>query len=209
MTSLRGQQRREFPLHGNVKNLHGQTFGKWTVLTRAESANGRARWNCRCSCGTEKIVYGGHLLSGRSTQCLECRPGHPTHGKSDTQLYVLWMGMNARCNADEGENYQNYKARGIAVCERWKDFAAFEGDMGSRPSARHSIDRRDNSRGYEPSNCYWATQKQQMRNMRRNRLVEYQGQRMPLVEACELSGVKYGTAKWRLDNGRTDVEAFS
>jgi hypothetical protein len=118
------------------------------------------------------------------------------------------MGMNARCRATEGENYQNYVLRGITVCERWKDFAVFAADMGPRPSPHHSIDRRNNSRGYEPDNCYWATQKQQMRNMRRNRIVEYLGKEMTLIEASERSGVNYGTAKWRLDNGRTFKEAF-
>jgi hypothetical protein len=121
----------------------------------------------------------------------------------------MWMGMHARCNATTGENYRNYKARGISVCDRWKDFSLFEADMGARPSDKHSIDRIDNSKGYEPGNCYWATSKQQMRNMRRNRLVEYGGRIMPLVEACELAGVNYGTAKWRLKNGKTIDEALS
>ena len=116
--------------------------------------------------------------------------------------------MHARCRATEGEDYQNYVLRGITVCERWNDFAVFESDMAPRPDGR-SIERRDNNKGYSPENCYWATQKQQMRNMRRNRIVEYKGEKMTLVEAAERSGVNYSTAKWRLNNGCSDAEAFS
>ena len=95
------------------------------------------------------------------------------------------------------------------MCERWrKDFWSFVEDMGDKPTPMHTIEREDNDLGYEPRNCKWASRKQQMRNMRRNRMVTFNGCRMTLVEASELSGVNYGTAKYRLDNGFSDVDAF-
>jgi hypothetical protein len=116
---------------------------------------------------------------------------------------MLWMGMNARCSPSN-PNAKNYAQRGIAVCKRWRDsFEAFKSDMGPRPSPQHSIDRIDNAKGYLPGNCRWATQKEQMRNMRRNRLVVFRGKEMTLVEAVELSGINYATAKWRINNGWT------
>lgn len=72
--------------------------------------------------------------------------------------YRAWVGMHARCYNRNVKNYKKYGGRGIKVCERWDDFAAFLADMGPRPSARHSIDRfPDNDGDYESDNCRWAT----------------------------------------------------
>ena len=95
------------------------------------------------------------------------------------------------------------------MCERWRrDFWSFVADMGDKPTQMHTIERENNDLGYDPRNCKWASRKQQMRNVRRNRMVTFNGRRMTLVEASELSGVNYGTAKYRLDNGVSDVDAF-
>lgn len=54
-------------------DLTGKVYGKWTVLfkTRAERT-GKLMWQCRCECGTEKAVYGGHLKQGNSKSCHAC-----------------------------------------------------------------------------------------------------------------------------------------
>jgi len=53
------------------RDLTGQTFGRWTVLSKAESRKGQAYWNCKCSCPkqTEKAVCGMNLINGKSTSC--------------------------------------------------------------------------------------------------------------------------------------------
>ncbi len=84
--------------------------------------------------------------------------------------YSSWNHMHQRCGNPSNISYKNYGARGIKVCERWKDFWRFVDDMGVRPSSRHSIDRIDNSGDYCPENCRWATQKEQIRNTRRTRI---------------------------------------
>jgi hypothetical protein len=75
--------------------------------------------------------------------------------------------MIQRCTNPKNPGFRHYGGRGITVCERWlNSFPTFVSDMGPKPTARHSIDRRDNERGYSPDNCRWATASEQARNQR-------------------------------------------
>jgi hypothetical protein len=80
--------------------------------------------------------------------------------------------MKARCYNAKASGYDRYGAHGITICDEWRDsFEAFFLCMGPKPSTKHSIDRIDNSKGYEPGNCRWATPTQQSRNRSRVSLV--------------------------------------
>jgi len=191
-------------------------FGAWTVLSQGPNGvSRRTRWLCRCDCGTERLVSTIHLTRGTSKSCGCKRPrgaqsGRYKHGAARSSLHRIWCNIIQRCENPNNPAYADYGARGIAICEKWRnDFTAFAADMGPRPSPRHTIDRRENNRGYEPSNCRWATRTEQSRNRRNNRLVTLGEERIPLSEACERTGIPYGTAKWRLRNGRSDDEALS
>lgn len=81
--------------------------------------------------------------------------------------YGIWQGIWTRCRNPKRKDYVHYGARGVTVCDRWRSFDAFLADMGARPSSRHSVERIDNARGYEPGNCRWATHTEQVRNQRR------------------------------------------
>lgn len=83
-------------------------------------------------------------------------------------LYWTWYGMLSRCEKAAHVAYPYYGGRGIKVCSRWRSsFAAFVADVGPKPSADHTLDRRDNDGDYEPSNVGWATHQEQGRNRRR------------------------------------------
>jgi hypothetical protein len=95
------------------------------------------------------------------------------HGMSSSAEFRIWTGIRTRCYNRRCKAYRNYGGRGIVMCERWRSsFLAFFADMGPRPSRRHSIDRINNEKGYEPGNCRWATWTQQNRNYRRCKLTE-------------------------------------
>jgi hypothetical protein len=118
--------------------------------------------------------------------------------------------MIARCERPHHPAYKNYGARGITVCERWRSFETFIADMGERPSAAHSLDRKDNDLGYFPDNCRWATDEEQNDNKRKvTRTVEIDGREMPLLEACKLRGIEPQIVYQRLCNGWTVDDALT
>lgn len=93
------------------------------------------------------------------------------HGLYKHPNYPNWSAMNVRCRNKGSKSYKDYGAKGIKVCKRWHittkaGFENFNKDMGIIPTRNHSIDRIDNSKGYNPDNCRWADNKVQSNNRR-------------------------------------------
>ncbi len=82
-----------------------------------------------------------------------------------TPGYTSWKTMRQRCNNPNNTNYHHYGGRGITICDRWDSFANFIEDMGERPEGL-TLERRNTNGNYNPTNCYWATQSQQITNRR-------------------------------------------
>jgi hypothetical protein len=97
--------------------------------------------------------------------------------------------MMQRCGNPNNPQFKDYGGRGIAVCKRWKIFKNFLTDMGVRPDGL-TLDRIDNSKGYSPRNCKWATKQEQQRNMRSNNVWELDGQRKTVAEWADQLGMK-------------------
>lgn len=174
---------------GAFIDLTGERFGRLTVKEYAGVISGRTHWFCECECGNE-IITSSNSLRRRRTQSCGCirkeraamqakRAGGvrgfqmKKHGLCGTRLYNVWKGMHQRCNNPNNEFYEDYGGRGIKVCHEWDDFKTFyEWGMktGYNPNAAFgecTIDRIDNDKGYDPSNCRWVDMNIQACNRRK------------------------------------------
>ena len=161
-----------------VRNdLTGQRFGRLLVLEYSHTASHSLRWRCLCDCGTEKIMIGAVLRRGaQSCGCLKrelliarnLKHGETVRGHR-TPTYNSWHNMIRRTTNPDYARWADWGGRGIAICERWRDFRNFLADMGEKPPGT-TLDRIDNNGDYEPANCRWATPAQQARNQRRAKL---------------------------------------
>ena len=157
-------------------DLYGKKFGKLTVLDRAENSNnGHARWLCICECGNKTIVTSDSLRSGKTVSCgchgkqmLREKGRRTTHGLRNHKLYGVWRSMKERCTLETHKYYKDYGGRGIKVCKLWmNDFQSFYvWAMSNGYKEGLTIDRIDNNKGYEPSNCRWVTMAIQNKNKR-------------------------------------------
>jgi hypothetical protein len=134
-----------------------------------------------------------------------------THRLSKTPEYLIWRNMRDRCHNPNYVLFRYYGARGIAVCERWRNsFVAFIEDMGRRPDPSLTLERIDNAKGYEPGNCRWATRKDQANNRRPRAdrvTLMVDGRASPLTEIARRYGVPYQTIYARIRRGVSPMEA--
>jgi hypothetical protein len=195
----------------------GDRFGRLEVIAPAVDYLWRGKphgrqWHCRCSCKAETVARECHLQGGRIVSC-GCHAAEQSGNRTRTHgltgggappEFNVWCLMRRRCLDRDDQNYSDYGARGIYVCDRWlgeMGFANFLADMGPRPSPQHTIERRDNNGPYAPTNCEWVLPAVQARNRRSNRWVEYGGRRLCLSDWARELGLTRNRLSRQLDAG--------
>lgn len=158
-------------------DISGSKYGDLLVVERVprQPDDKHTKWQCQCDCGNTTVATYINLKSGNTTSCgCKRRP----HGETNSPTHRCWSSMMGRCVwKSDAIRYQGI----VSVCERWNDYKLFRLDMGERPSSKHSLDRIDNSKGYEPGNVRWATSMEQNSNRGNNVWIETRGERRTIA----------------------------
>lgn len=193
----------------NVKDLTGKKFDRLTVIGLQPTETRKTYWICQCECGNLKKVRSDSLQDGtvRSCGCLKKEQdkinfdkgyAHKTSKErgfkvAGTRLYAIWQGMKSRCYNKHNARYGRYGKRGIRVCDEWKeDYINFHNwAMENGYSEDVTIERINNDGNYEPSNCRWATIKEQCNNRSTNINITIGNSTRNLTEWCDIFKVDY------------------
>jgi hypothetical protein len=180
----------------------------------------------RCDCGNTKEYVLAKVKGGKLVSCgcwkaekasermskinADGLGTHPTHGMSRSRLYKIYKGMMNRCYRDTTDGYQHYGGRGIKVCKTWREsFPKFaEWAMSHGYTDKLTLERKRVNGNYCPSNCEFATRKQQANNTRNNQVVKAFGEQKTLALWSEDQRcvVDYNTLRYRIQYYGWDAE---
>lgn len=192
------------------RDVTGERFGRLIAVRYLGTSEGRAIWEFHCDCGNSVDARVGDVVSGKqkSCGCLRREASRAngrkiiTHGMAGTRLWNIWNGMKRRCKVDP--HYQT-----VIVCDEWKAFEPFrDWALANGYSEALTLDRIDPYGNYEPSNCRWATYKQQENNRRNTVRITVNGETKPLTAWAECTGIPAATLAWRINAGWPEEDLF-
>ena len=194
----------------------GQRFGRLKAVRFDHRDKKNIYWLFKCRCGTDKIYRTGDVNkktgATKSCGCLRIE-SRTTHGQKHTRFYNIWCGMLTRIRNSKATEYRYYGGRGLTVVKRWTVFNNFYKDMKAeydKHVLKHGVEdttleRKDVTRGYKPSNCKWATQAEQRKN--KTNTITFKGE--TVSEATKRLGGKPLLIYQRLFKGWTIEDAFT
>lgn len=175
-------------------DMIGRRYGRLVVIEEVEphtkpSGQREAMYKCLCDCGNYKVISGTHLRTKHDQSCGCLKKEQEKHG--GTRLARIWKNMIARCYYEKNISYSRYGAKGVTVCDSWKDnFEVFKSWALKNGYADNlTLDRIDNSKGYEAVNCRWVTPKEQANNKTNNLLISIDGEIHTASEWSDITGI--------------------
>jgi transcriptional regulator with XRE-family HTH domain len=120
---------------------------------------------------------------------------------------ILGVSPSVFFNKELNLHGARYGARGITVCDEWKEFLPFyDWAMANGYEEGKEIDRIDVNKGYSPDNCRWVSRRENGLNKRNNRLITINGETRTLSEWAEISGINYDLLWYRVHAGWTGTD---
>jgi len=201
----------------DAKEFIGKRNGRLVCLSEAPRRGTKRYFLFQCDCGKTKeiLLYSFKVGRVRSCGCISVERIRLVHRRLTKNLgalqeYKVWAAMIHRCTNPNNANFNHYGGRGITVCKEWLgSYAQFLEDMGRRPTAKHSLDRIDNSGNYEPANCRWATMDVQSRNRRSNHILTHNGQSLHVTDWAAKLGCANTVLHSRLKLGWTIADTVT
>lgn len=195
----------------NKYDLTGKKFGRLYVLSTF--VKNKVRFShCICDCGKEINVRCFNLKSGKtkSCGCLLKERYNKNGGISKGLIYNIWNAMKQRCYNPKTKCYKRYGGRGINICKEWLDYFNFENwALKNGYKTGLTIDRIDVNGNYCQENCRWMSLREQARNKRNNRFIEFNNEKKPLIVWCEELDLSYSAVVFRLNNGWSIEKALT
>lgn len=203
----------------------GTRYGRLVVVKEVEPRKVKRgyerRFLCMCDCGkmVETLLRSLRIGATQSCGCKHqemsaeaCRNRriHPDNDDAN-RIYTVWCNMKSRCFRKTASSYKMYGARGIGVCDEWKNcfLSFYEWSIANGYKDGLTIDRINNNGNYEPSNCRWVTPQEQANNTRKNVFITHNGETHTIAEWSRLTGIDRTTIRVRLKNGWDDDIIFS
>ncbi|ALA13465.1 HNH endonuclease [Bacillus phage AvesoBmore] len=193
-----------------MENYIGRTISRLHI-ERIVVTNKRKYFECLCECGKNTTARCDSVLSGKiqSCGCLRdetTKEVHTKHGDSHERLYIIYKNIKARCYNKNHDSYIRYGAKGIFMCDDWKNsynvFKEWSESNGYADSL--SIDRVDNNKGYAPTNCRWVDMYTQANNTSKNIRIYYDGREDTLPNWCRELDYDYHRLRRLYQKGVTD-----
>lgn len=187
----------------------GERHGRLVCLGKDPDRDSRY-YLYKCDCGNVKSIIQDNVKRGATISCgcyLKANRlngnCHRTYGFSHTRIDNIYKTMIARCYYPTNKSYVRYGAKGISVCDEWKNDKTrfFEWAFANGYSEDLTIDRIDPLKGYGPDNCRWTDYVTQNNHRKSNRFVEVGGETHTLAEWSRISGIGQSTIWQRLHNG--------
>lgn len=181
---------------------------KFIKFTGQNNSNGNRLAEFECECGSVGVYSFTRAKNGYVSNCKKCaskksKEKNTKHGMRKSSEYRSWISIKDRCLNKNSKDYKRYGGSGIKICEEWANsFSMFFNHIGKKPSNKHSVDRIDNYKGYEPGNVRWATTKEQSLNKKNTVFVTDEFGVYHISDVANKLGITRGAAYMRLKRGK-------
>ena len=191
-------------------DLTGDRFGRLKVIREYGRKRKEVTWLCQCDCGNQIVVNGYALRRGTTKSCGcymrdQVKKSNKKHGLYDSRIHTIYYNMRNRCYNPNYYLFAHYGGKGITICDKWLGenglINFYNWSISHGYADNLSIDRKDNSVGYSPTNCRWVSMREQQNNRTNNRILTYNNESHTMAEWARLLNVTYGALQQHVKKG--------